>query len=229
MAVTPVGNPYVESSDLVANYPGASEALAERIDIVGVNPFANAAARDAAIPSPTDGMMSSLNDTDAVERYDGATWKPVGGKVLQVVSVTKVDAFTTTSTSFVDITGLTANITPKATSSTILVLYKVAVNLRVASIAAYLQLLRGATVIGGGTAVGSRPSAMSGFYAGAALATNDLTGNFVDSPASVASQTYKIQTRVTAGTVGINTNTDDEDTTTRSRTSSTITLMEIGA
>jgi len=87
MAVTPVGNPYVESSDLVANYPGVSEALAERIDIVGVNPFADSAARATAIPSPTEGMMSSLNDTDAVERYDGATWKPVGGKVLQVVNV----------------------------------------------------------------------------------------------------------------------------------------------
>jgi len=87
MAVTPAGNPYVESSDLVANYPGASEALAERIDIVGVNPFADSAARATAIPSPTEGMMSSLNDTDSVQRYDGATWQPVGGKVVQMVSV----------------------------------------------------------------------------------------------------------------------------------------------
>jgi len=34
------------------------------------------------------------------------------GKVLQVVSVTKTDTFTTSSSSFTDITGLTANITP---------------------------------------------------------------------------------------------------------------------
>jgi len=74
MAVTPVGNPYVESSDLVANYPGASEALAERIDIVGVNPFANAAARDAAIPSPVQGQMCSLNDDNKGYRYDGSAW-----------------------------------------------------------------------------------------------------------------------------------------------------------
>jgi len=45
-----------------------------------------------------------------------------GGKVLQVVSVTKVDAFTTTSASFVDVTGLTVSITPSATSSKILIL-----------------------------------------------------------------------------------------------------------
>jgi len=74
MAVTPVGNPYVESSDRVSDYPGASEALAERIDIVGVNPFANAAARDAAIPSPVQGQMCSLNDDNKGYRYDGSAW-----------------------------------------------------------------------------------------------------------------------------------------------------------
>jgi len=74
MAVTPVGNPYVESSDRVSDYPGASEALAERIDIVGVNPFANAAARDAAIPSPVQGQMCSLNDDNKGYRYDGSEW-----------------------------------------------------------------------------------------------------------------------------------------------------------
>ena len=228
MAVTPVGNPYVESSDLVANYPGVSEALAERIDVVGVNPFADSAARATAIPSPTEGMMSSLNDTDAVQRYDGATWKPVGGKVLQVVSVTKVDTFTTTSTSYVDVTGLTASITPSSTSSVILVLGKISVNPR-ANSSASTQLLRGATVIGGGTAVGSRPSAMSCAYFTNALGTGDVSTNFMDSPASVSSQTYKIQTRVNSGTLGINTLGDDSDNVGGSRSSSTITLMEISA
>jgi len=78
MAVTPVGNPYVESSDLVANYPGTSEALAERIDIVGVNPFADSAARATAIPSPVEGQMASLNDDDKVYRYSGSAWVAVG-------------------------------------------------------------------------------------------------------------------------------------------------------
>jgi len=78
MAVTPVGNPYVESSDLVANYPGASEALAERLDVVGVNPFADSAARATAIPSPVEGQMASLNDDDKVYRYSGSEWVAVG-------------------------------------------------------------------------------------------------------------------------------------------------------
>ncbi len=114
MAVTPVGNPYVESSDLVANYPGASEALAERIDIVGVNPFADDAARTTALPTPTEGAMSSLADTDKVYRYDGAAWQAIaGGKILQVVRATDSTSRSTTSTSFVDVTGMTVTITPQ--------------------------------------------------------------------------------------------------------------------
>jgi len=42
MAVTAGGSPYVESSDLVANYPGASLALANRVDQVMQAPTQNA-------------------------------------------------------------------------------------------------------------------------------------------------------------------------------------------
>ena len=183
MAVTANGTPYVESSDLVANYPGVSLALANHID-------ANT------------------------------------GKILQVVSVTKIDSFTTASTSFVDVTGLTVNITPSSATSTILVLYKVSINPR--SSIAYLQLLRGATVIGGGTAAGSRTSAMSAFLANAG-STSDLNGNFLDSPASTSLQTYTIQTRSNSGTTGINTTNVDGDDANSTRNSSTITVMEVGA
>jgi hypothetical protein len=41
MALTPEGTPYVESTDLVANYPAASLSVANRIDLVGVLPFAD--------------------------------------------------------------------------------------------------------------------------------------------------------------------------------------------
>jgi len=42
MAVTAAGSPYVESSDLVANYPGASLSLANRVDQVMQAPTQNA-------------------------------------------------------------------------------------------------------------------------------------------------------------------------------------------
>ena len=78
MAVTAPGSPYVESSDLVANYPGVSESLAERVDLVGVLPFADSTARGTALPSPTDGQYSYLQDTNATEYYNGSAWVAAG-------------------------------------------------------------------------------------------------------------------------------------------------------
>lgn len=98
MANTPEGTPYVESSDLVANYPAASLALANRVDLVGVLPFANAAARTTAIPTPTDGQFTYLQDTNSTEFYDGANFVPVGTPPgLVHINTTAVSAQSTVS------------------------------------------------------------------------------------------------------------------------------------
>lgn len=47
-----------------------------------------------------------------------------GGGIIQYIHVDKNDFFSTTSTSFTDITGLTANITPTSSSSIIIVEFK---------------------------------------------------------------------------------------------------------
>jgi hypothetical protein len=41
--------------------------------------FASASARSTAISSPSEGMMSYLDDTNAVEVYDGSAWTSVTG------------------------------------------------------------------------------------------------------------------------------------------------------
>jgi len=213
MAVTPVGNPYVESSDLVANYPGASEALAERIDIVGVNPFADSAARTTAIPSPTEGMMSSLNDTDAVQRYDGATWKPVGGKVLQVVSASTDTAVASSSSTFAA-TGLTATITPSSDTSKVLVLVNQNGLRKQQNTSIGLRLNRGATNIS--------------IFAYAAYTNNtsdnDVGGTSVsilDAPATASAVTYSTTFNSTSNAVVTNVQLGS--------VMSTIILMEISA
>ena len=81
MATSPAGNPYVESSDLVANYPATSLALANRLDKYAVNPFTDAAARDAAIPTPVQGQLAQTLDDNKVWRYDGTAWAPFSGAV----------------------------------------------------------------------------------------------------------------------------------------------------
>ena len=47
---------------------------------------------------------SAISGVSATQQYSG--------RVLQVVSATKTDTFSTTSTSFTDITGLSVSITP---------------------------------------------------------------------------------------------------------------------
>ena len=43
------------------------------------------------------------------------------GKVLQVVTATKTDSFSSTSSSYTDLTGITANITPASTSNKVMI------------------------------------------------------------------------------------------------------------
>ena len=93
-------------------------------EIGAVQAFANAAARTAAIPTPTEGMVSYLNDQNELDIYDGAAWKTslsVTGGVLQVVQGTTATTVTSSSGTWAD-TGLTATITPRSISSRILVL-----------------------------------------------------------------------------------------------------------
>jgi hypothetical protein len=41
--------------------------------------FASSAARSSAIPSPSEGMMSYLSDTNVVQVYNGSAYAAVGG------------------------------------------------------------------------------------------------------------------------------------------------------
>ena len=42
-----------------------------------VQVYATAAARTAAVPTPSEGMVSYLNDYNIVEAYDGTNWHPI--------------------------------------------------------------------------------------------------------------------------------------------------------
>jgi len=51
------------------------------IDKQSVVPYDDASARTTAVPSPIEGQMSYLKDTNSVEVYDGSAWTAVGGGV----------------------------------------------------------------------------------------------------------------------------------------------------
>ena len=151
------------------------------------------------------------------------------GSILQVVSTTKTDTFTSSSTSFVDITGLSATITPRSTSSKILVMASVASG-NTGSQQSGFRFMRDATPIAVGDAAGSRTPVTIGAYFGGSISNyhlSTLTSQVLDTPGTTSSVTYKVQGNTNGDTLTINRNGADLDVSTVRRAVSTITLMEV--
>lgn len=153
------------------------------------------------------------------------------GSVLQVVSTTKTDVFTTTTTSWVDITGLSVNITPTSSSSRILVFVSIQMNNATSGQGFYFRLVRNSTPIAIGDSSGARPGATNQDQAvSVGRNTTPMNANFLDSPATTSSTTYKCQTAaLDVGTIVVNRSSGDSDNASYARTVSTITVMEIAA
>jgi len=155
---------------------------------------------------------------------------PSGGKVLQVVSATKTDTFSSSSSSFIDITGLSINITPSSTSSKIMILSHFTGDSNNGARCG-MRVLRDSTPVGVGGTAGSRKSATSGGTIGGGDNTTrfDFSGTHLDSPSTTSPITYKIQgVAEGAGTIYVNRSASDVDDAAVYRTASSITVMEIG-
>ena len=161
----------------------------------------------------------------------GLKWAtPASGKVLQVVSTTKLDTFTSSSTTPVDVTGLSVSITPSSTLSKILVFVSIAGNGNNTLNQAYFRLNRDATDLMQPTSPGSRSSGAVALYINNASSVQNGSINYLDSPASTSALTYKIQGFAGgSGNIYVNRSTNDTNDVAHARGVSTITVMEIGA
>ena len=153
------------------------------------------------------------------------------GSIIQVVSATKTDTFTTTSTSATDITGLSVSITPTSSSNKILVSYNISGAVEDSEYRAAILLVRDSTEIYIGDAASNRIR-MSSFlmhHTNHNYEMFDVSGTHLDSPSSTSAVTYKVQTKILdAGRqVNINRSYGDADLDTRPRTASSITAMEV--
>ena len=149
------------------------------------------------------------------------------GQILQVFSTAKTDTFTTTSTSFVDITGLTVSITPSAANSKVLIHCVVNASQDVNAADMYIRLARGGTGIFLGDAAGSRNQITAFVDASTSSWATNLAWTFLDSPSSTSALTYSIQTKVSASTGYVNRSESDPDSATGYRLPSSITVMEV--
>ena len=149
-------------------------------------------------------------------------------RVLQVNSTILTSTFTTSSTSYTDITGLSVSITPSFTSSKIMVFATINGSQDYGVADDGLQLVRGSTAIAIGDAAASRVQSSTMFASPFGSQQSCVNISFLDSPATVAATTYKIQ--IINGSAGTSyVNRGKSDTAGHFRTASTITVMEISA
>ena len=173
----------------------------------------------ATSPADTDEFL--ISDAGVLKRLDASLIG--GGKVLQVVSVAKTDTFTTTSTSKTDITGMTVNITPSATSSKIFI--TASINYGGNNYNFFCDLLKNTTALNV-PASGNNPCTigLSGVTGSYQIYNGVIS--YLDSPNSTSELTYKLQIAVqNGGTFRLN--VSERNSSVDPSCSSTITAYEI--
>lgn len=175
-------------------------------------------------------MAIVINGTGTISGVNaGGLTSASNGRILQVVQTFKNDTFTTASTSFVDITGMSVSITPTSASNRILVLVSLVGGATGNTFRGIVRLMRDSTSVGNGVPSGTRNGGIGALNAGSYQALA-VTTNFLDSPATTSSVTYKLQGLAQSGSsLTVNRTGDDSDDPTYGRYSSMITVMEIAA
>jgi hypothetical protein len=137
---------------------------------------------DARLGVGTNGQVLTADSTAAT----GLKWAAVaaGGKILQVVRATSTSMVSTTSTSFVDVTGVTLSITPSATTSKIIIYVSGNFEATTKTIYVASQITNGSN-----TAISGAESQ----YLGTGLNQTAFTLIGFDSPATVSAVTYKLR------------------------------------
>ena len=178
--------------------------------------------------------MSSELRVDKIVPVDGVP-SGGGGGIIQVVNAIKTDTFSTGANMQTKetITGLTATITPKFSTSKILVIMSLLVGASGdTTIAGTIE--RGSTPIGIHDARGSRTRNTFGCGILATSGTwqsHSVSHTILDSPATTSATTYSVKIGGNgSATIYINREGRDSDSATDTTVgSSTLTLMEISA
>ncbi len=174
--------------------------------------------------------MSELRTNRIVPR-DGLPSGSSGG-IIQVKQTVLDTVFTSNSTSYTDVTGMSVIITPQRSDSKILVMVNLRCSMNQSDRWSSYILLRDSQILFDGTADGSRTQSslwhinFEGTGNGNSIGDKNIT--FLDSPASTSALTYKLQMRVQSGATGyVNRTGNDANADYATRTSSSITVMEV--
>lgn len=137
--------------------------------------------------------MSMIIDGTNGLTFNNATTQASAGCVLQVVQAVSTTQTLVSSNTYTDLTGFTATITPKFSTSKILIMFSLGCYAAGSSNGTGVQVLRGSTIIytpGGGNATGPFMT-----YAGSTDMNVSQSNQYLDSPATTSATTYKLQGR----------------------------------
>jgi hypothetical protein len=183
----------------------------------------------------TTGKVYIYYDDGTSAQWVSAIGGSLAGNVIQVVSTTKTDVFSTTSTSFTDITGLSASITPRSTSSKLLISYNLPLGISNRNASVHVVVTDGSDVVLiDGDASGSRPQVSTSQYFGDVVNLDRTFENtslqFLHSPGTTSTFTVKLRMRLdttVGGTAYVGRTGQDADSDRWARLPSTITVMEV--
>lgn len=181
-----------------------------------------------------DQLLMNTASAGTLEFADLAVGDMPTGSILQVKQAVKTDTFSTGTSGFNDVTGLSVDITPSSNTTKILVMCAVNYAQNGGNRTAARIVRRESStdnVISQGDAAGSRTRAMwIGRHALVNGAANICPIQFLDSPTTTNPLTYKFQVGVIdSGTMQINFGYSDTDSSSHGRPISTITVMEVAA
>ena len=168
--------------------------------------------------------MSSILRVDSIQTSSGgsATASGLGiggvGKFGQVVNVNKTDTFNSSSGSYVDVTGLSASITPSATTSKIFVNLTLYVSNDTKTSNTFAKIVRDST--GLQESINRIPQEAQAVYR-----TYNISMTHLDSPSSTSALTYKLQMLTNSGTFYVNRSANQGGFS--GTHTATLTLMEV--
>jgi hypothetical protein len=223
---------------MATNFPGSLDTLTNPTSSDSLSSPSHSA-QHANVNDAVEALQAKVGaDSSAVTTsldYKVAQLEAVShGKILQVVSTTKTDTFTASvaTGATTSVTGLTATITPTSATSTVLVLAQINAIFHSAGAQSVVAVLtRGGTPICVGDANGLNSRGTSSSAGADVEGINSIPVLFLDSPATTSATTYGIDIghTLTTNNVYVNRSVSVPNTNDVWRTTSTITVMEVGA
>ena len=153
----------------------------------------------------------SILKVNTLQEADGSVFT----RALQIVNATQIDFTTTSTNTFVDVTGATLSITPTTSSSKIMIIFSCFINTNLVSgnnVRANMKMLRDSTQL-------MLCLLAAGDSSGGLQTKQTCTQMVIDAPGDTSAHTYKMQTC----------NTNTSSTPTIGVTDATLMALEIAA